>query len=196
MVKKITKNHILNLFCNDYSRAFYLREIASLIETSHQGLYPYLDQLIKENILKKNKRKNLTEFSLNLSNPLVFEYLIMSEKQRLLSRLSEDMYLKILYEKLSSFFSQATFVLFGSAVENVRKGSDIDLLVIGSCDCKDILNDYSDIYNKPIHVITIPDILSIDTTFLKEIFQKHLIFNNTELLVRFFGDCYGQNRLV
>jgi len=30
----------------------------------------------------------------------------------------------------------------------------------------------------------------------KEIYKKHLILNDTEKVIRFFGNLYGQNRLV
>ena len=33
-------------------------------------------------------------------------------------------------------------------------------------------------------------------TFTKEIYKKHIIFNDTEKIIRFFGEVYEQNKLV
>ena len=59
MVKKITKSEIIGLYLNDYSKRFYLRELASLLKKPHQTIKPYVENLVKDKILIKDIRKNI-----------------------------------------------------------------------------------------------------------------------------------------
>ena len=196
MVKKITKYNIINEYINDYNRRYYLRELASLLKKPHQTIKPHLEALVKEGILIKNKRKNITEYSLNFKDKKVYDYLIIAEKEKLMERLKQEAILKILFEKLSVIFKKNTFIIFGSSVDKILKGSDIDLLVIGKKDISKDIKDFEKIYNKKIHKIQITSIEKLTLTLIKEIYKKHVIFNNTEQIIRFFGSLYEQNKLV
>jgi len=107
-----------------------------------------------------------------------------------------DILLKVLFEKLSSFFIDNTFLIFGSSVKKIGKGSDIDLLVIGKLDFNRVINEFEEVYNKKIHKIQVSGLSKLNDTLIKEIYKKHLIFNNTEQIVRFFGGLYEKNKLV
>jgi len=195
MVRKITPSKIIGLYLNDYNRRYYLRELACLLKKSHQTIKPYLKTLIKGEVLIENKRKNITEYNLNFKNKKIYDYLTIAEKEKLIRRLEQDTLLKILFEKLSIYFQDNTFIIFGSAVDKTKNKSDIDLLVIGKKKCKQIKN-FEEIYNKKIHKIQITNIEKLTSTLIKEIFKKHLILNNTEQIVRFFGGLHEQNKLV
>lgn len=196
MVKKVTAPKIVEQFINNYNKKYYLREFADLLKKSHQTIKPYVEQLVKENILIKNQRKNLVEYELNFKNKQIYNYLVISEKEKLTERLNKNPLLKILFEKLSSFFMQNTFVLFGSFAENSEKKLDIDLLIIGKTNLNKALSEIEEIYNKKIHKIQIDNLNKLDMVLVKEIYKKHLIFNNTEQIIRFFGDLYEKNNLV
>ncbi|MBI2543564.1 MAG: hypothetical protein HYW24_05270 [Candidatus Aenigmarchaeota archaeon] len=196
MVKKITNVQITGLYLNDYGRMLYLRESASLLGKPHQTIKPYVESLVKEGVLIKNERKNLTEYSLNFKNKAVYDHLIIAEKEKLMERLKVDTLLRVLFEKLSPFFGKNVFVIFGSAVDKIQKGSDIDLLVIGKQNISNELEDFENIYNKKIHKIQITNIENLTLALIKEIYKKHIIFNNTEQVVRFFGGLYEQSKLV
>lgn len=196
MVKKITEFSILSLYINDYSKRYYLRELASLLKKPHQSIKPYAEGLVKEGILIKNKRKKIIEYNLNFKDKKLHDYLVIAEKGKLMERLNEDMLLRILFEKLSSFFRNNTFVVFGSSVHKVQKGSDIDLLVVGNQNIGKQIEDFEKVYNKKVHKIQVTSIKNITLTLVKEVYKKHLIFNNTELMIRFFGELYEQNKLV
>lgn len=195
MVKKITQT-IIEQYLNGYDKRYYLGELASLLRKPHQTVKPYAESLVKDGILVKNKRKKIVEYSLNFKDNMVYDYLIISEKERLINRLREDVLLKILFEKLSPFFNKAAFVIFGSAAVKTSKGSDIDLLVIGKQNVSKIIEDFEKIYNKKIHRVQIASINNLTLTFIKEVYKKHLILNSTERIVRFFGELYEQNKLV
>lgn len=183
-------------FVHDYSKRYYLRELASLLKKSHQTIKPYIEELVKENVFIKNQRKNIVEYSLNFKSRKIYDYLVIAEKEKLMEKLDGDTLLKILFEKFSGFFADNTFLIFGSSVEKTKKGSDIDLLVVGKGDIDKIINDFEEVYNKKIHAVQINNLNKLSNTLTKEIYKKHIIFNNTEQIVRFFGALYEKNKLV
>jgi len=196
MVKKITKVKIIAQYASDYSKKYYLRELGSLLKKPHQTIKPYVEELVKEGSLTKNKRKNIVEYSLNFKSKQIFDYIVIAEKERLIEKLKEEPVLKVLYEKLSLHFSDSTFVIFGSSVNKIERGSDIDLLIVGKTNISKIINEFQEIYNKKVHKVQIKDLEKLTPTLTKEIYKKHLIFNNTEQIVRFFGEQHEQNKLV
>lgn len=196
MVKKITKNRIVSLFLSNYSQRYYLEELASLLKKPHQTIKPYIKKLVKEGILIENKRKKIVEYRLNFQDKKVYDYLIITEKERLIEKLGQDIYLKGLFEKLSMFLNKNTFIIFGSAVDKIQKTSDIDLLVLGRLNISKEIRDFEEIYNRKIHKIQVTSLEKLSLTLIKEIYKKHLIFNNTEQIIRFFGDLHEQNKLV
>ena len=196
MVRKITKFKIIEHFLTDYGRRYYIRELASILKKPHQTIKPYLEALVKEGILTKNVRKNVTEYSINFKDKRMYDYLVIAEKEKLIERLRNDTYLRILFEKLSVFFRNDTFIIFGSAVDKIQEGSDIDLLVIGKQNIAKQIEDFEKIYNKKIHRIQLASIGKITLTLIKEIYKRHLILNNTEHVIRFFGELHEQNKLV
>ena len=196
MVKKVTNSQIIAQYLDNYGKKYYLRELASLLKKPHQTIKPYLEELTKEKILIKNKRKNITEYELNLKNKKIYDYITIAEKEKLIEKLKEDTLLNILYEKLSVYFNKNIFIIFGSAVIKIQKESDIDLLVIGKKDMSEPIKDFEEIYNKKIHKTQIVDLNKLNSTLIKEVYKKHLILNNTEQIICFFGELYEQNKLV
>ena len=191
MVKKITKYQIISLYLDDYNRKYYLREIASLLKKPHQTVKPHLDELCKEKILIKTERKNLVEFGIDQKNNLVWDYIVIAEKEALINRLQSDTVLRLLFDKISCFFRKNTFIIFGSSVEKIQKGSDIDLLIVGNENVKKVLEEFELVYNKKVHKIQVSEIENISPLLFNEIYKKHLILNNTEYIVRYFGEKYG-----
>jgi len=196
MVSKITLASVISIFITDYAGHYYLREIAASLKKPHQTIKPYLERLVRDNILIKDVRKGITEYSLNFREKRVYDYIIISEKEILLDRLSTDTLIKILYEKLSQFFEDNNFIIFGSAVDHMIKGSDIDILMVGDADITQVISGFNDVYNKKIHLIKIKSLHSLTSAIVKEIYKKHLIFNNTEEIVRFFGGLHEQHKMV
>ena len=196
MVKKITIYKIIQLFTNDYRRKLYLREISRLLGKPHQSLKIYLNELESKKILIKNKRKNISEYFLNLKNKLIKDYIVISEKEKTIEVIEKNILLKSLYEKLWSYFPENTFVIFGSSVNKINKKSDIDLLVIGRSKVNRVLNEFEEIYNKKIHKVQITSLNKLSPAFTKELFSKHIILNNTEEVINFFYKKNEENILV
>ncbi len=196
MVKKITKSEIINIYKNNYDKKYYLRELASFLQKPHQTIKPYVESLVRENILIKDERKNITEYGLNFKDKKIYDYLTIAEKEILMQRLKKDVILRVLFEKLSKFFKKNTFIVLGSSVDKMSKESDIDLLVIGKGNISKEIKDFEDIYNKKVHKIQTNSIEKMTLTLIKEIYKKHIVFNNTESIIRFWGELYEENKLV
>jgi len=186
MVDKITR--IIQLYLNDYKRAYYLRELADKLKKPHQTIKPYLGQLVEKQILIKIERKNITEYKLNIKDPRVINYLVIAEKQRLIDRIEKDTLFHMLFEDFASELSNNTFIIFGSGVNEFKKGSDIDILIIGKKKIPKIIEKFELISNKELHIVQIPNLNALDPKdpFSIEVFSKHLILNNPEQIIRFF----------
>ena len=196
MVKKVTKSQIIMQFAGNYNRKYYLREFAAVLKKPHQTIKPYVEELVRGGILVKNFRKNLVEYELNFKSKQIYDYLVIAEKEKLIERLKEELILKVLFEKLSLFFINNTFIIFGSSAEKIQKSSDIDLLIIGKSEINKTVEEMEEIYNKKIHKVQVSSLNRLNQTLIKEVYKKHLIFNNTEQIIRFFGDLHEKNKLV
>lgn len=195
MIKKFTSTIIAN-YLNNYHEKFYLGELATLLKKPHQTIKPYIESLVIEGIFIKEERKNIIDYALNFKDRKVYEYLIIAEKEKLLNRLKEDTIISILYEKLSPFFSNNIFIIFGSAAEKTLKGSDIDLLVIGKADIANVVDNFEKLYSKKVHKIQARKMGELTMTLIKEIYKKHLILSKTEDVIRFLGELHENNKLV
>ena len=195
MVKKITYSKIIGLFLEDYSRKVYLGEAADELKKPHQTVKPYIKELVRKNILSEKKHGKFLEYALNFKNKLVYDYLTIAEKEKTQEFIEDSPLAGILYEKLSSFFENSTFIIFGSSVKGMKKGNDLDLFVVGK-NIKEEIKEFQDVYSKKIHLIHAKTLKEVSITFIKEIYKKHIILNNTEAVLRFIGSLYESNKLV
>ena len=196
MVNKITKIEIVSLYLNDYGRKYYLGEMADLLGKPHQTIKPYAEELVQEGVLLRNKRKNIIDYGLNFSNSKVYDYLVIAEKYKKIKALDKERLLLILYGKIDKYTLDSLFVVFGSSVDGLKKGSDIDLLVVGKEKISEEIKEFEEIYNKKIHKVQVLSLKELGLTLTKEIYKKHIILNDTEKVIRYFGELYGQNKLV
>ncbi len=196
MVRKITENEILERYLNSYGQAYYLRELASLLGKPHQSIKPYVANLVKKRVLSERKRKNFVDYTLNFKSSKIYDYLTIAEKQKLAKRLETDVLIQTLFDKLDGFFRKNTFIIFGSAADKTIRKSDIDLLVIGRRSISAVISDFENVYNKKLHVIQVTSLKKLMPTFIYEVYKQHLILNNTEQVVRFFGELHETAKLV
>ncbi len=186
MVRKITIWSVLLPYLRDYNRTLLLVDFEKELKIKHQTISKYIKELINNKILKKEKRDKHSSYSLNFKNPLIPNYLSISEKMRNFVLLDKSMLLKRLYEQLSNFFSENSFLIFGSFAEQL-KGNDIDLLIIGkiSKELKKTINDFSLTYGIKVHIVG-TEIRELTKTFIQEISKKHIILNNSDLFINLF----------
>lgn len=196
MVNKLTESKLIELFLSDYSKRVYLREAAKLINKPHQTIKPYLTSLVKKGILIETRHGSLLEYSLNFKDKSVYDYMTISEKEKTQYFLNSNILLKLLYEKLNPFFKKNTFILFGSVIKQSKTYNDVDILQVGSQSLKKEIAEIEEVYSKKIHLIQIHSLKGLSEALLKEIYKNHIIFNNTEEIINYFGELHGKNKMV
>lgn len=122
---------ILQLFYNDKSQFFHLREIARRTKLNENSVYRFLNKLEDEKILTVQKEGNLKKYGIK-HNPQVYALLSCFDIEKYntlptIRRTAISSYLNMLPQ-------QPVFViLFGStAKENYHKDSDVDILIISN----------------------------------------------------------------
>jgi len=181
MVKKLTKYKLLYPFLNNPLVPLILADFENKLGAPHQTVNNYLKELVKENILKKTDKRKSHIYELNFKNPMTFEYLATSERERTTELLKKNALLKRLYEIISPYLRTHSFVVFGSFAENL-KGNDIDLLAIGqeTASMRSDLRRFSKTY-KTVHLVATK---KVTKTLQKEIIAKHIILNDFSLFAK------------
>ncbi|MEK6827441.1 MAG: nucleotidyltransferase domain-containing protein [Nanoarchaeota archaeon] len=162
----------------------HLAEISRELKSPHATVRKYLNELEKQGILAKSIKGRLTLYKLNYSNLLIIDYLSLFEKSKLVARCQNDLLMKEIVSFLHKTFMDNELIIFGSAVENTKKANDIDILIIGNIKAKDKLKDFEKKFEIKFHVISVPKLDDISNTLKEEIKKKHLIINNTEIILR------------
>ncbi len=116
---------ILNFFLENPYKEVYLRELAKNLKLSPFVTKKYADLLIKEDLIKDERKANLRYFRANSSN-LFFKHLKIAFNIDILLKSGLINFLKENLTNLSSI------VLFGSIAKGEdNKKSDTDILIIG-----------------------------------------------------------------
>lgn len=173
----------LEIFLDDLNKQVNLSEFESYYNLPHQTIKRHLNYFIENNILTLNKKNKFLFYNLNLKNTLVYDYISICEKERLVVFLQNQLF-KRLYEDLSEEFNNGKFLIFGSSVNN-EKFNDIDLLVF--VDKKEnniskLIKNFEKTYDIKAHLIVI-DKKKITKSFKEEIIKKHIILNEHDFFV-------------
>jgi hypothetical protein len=111
-------------FENSYQE-FYLRELAKKLKMSPFAAKKYADLLVKEGLIKEERKANLRYFRANM-NSLFFRQLKIAFN---VNKLAKSGLIEFLRENLQAVSS---VTLFGSMAKGEDDGnSDVDLLIIG-----------------------------------------------------------------
>ena len=116
---------ILKFFLENPYKEVYLRELAKNLKLSVFAIKKYADLLIKEGLVKEERKANLRYFKANTNN-LFFKYLKIAFNINLILKSGLIDFLKENIANISSI------ILFGSIAKGEdTKKSDIDILIIG-----------------------------------------------------------------
>ncbi len=140
---------VLDIFLNDPLEKFHLREIARLTNLNPNTILNITNQLVKENLIKKEKKKHIVELNANFDNK---EFRIFKR----ISNLSK-VYESGVVEFLNKKFDPEAIVLMGSYSrgEDIEK-SDIDIVIISKKDYEDLnLDKFYGKLGKYIHLIIV-----------------------------------------
>jgi len=182
MVNKLTISSYLEPFLNTEG-FIHLSELARKVGKNHTVVRLYANALEKQGILEKKIVGRLTMYQLK-SSPILLDYLVIAEKEKLIAHCQKDLVLKeivgFLHEILNS---ENKALIFGSATINARKAGDIDILITEKFDTYK-LKELEKRLNIEIHLINPKNLNSIDSVLKKEILIKHLIIQGSEEIIK------------
>ncbi len=159
----------------------HLSEISRMLKIPHPTLRQHLNIFEKKGIVIKQIKGRLTNYKINYDNPLVIDYLVMIEKNKLINKCNKELLLK----EVTSFLHgiNNSLLIFGSSVNNIKNANDIDILIIGTPD-KQLFDDFQNKYGIKFHIISLKSLSEVKLALKKEIIQKHLIINNSEEIIK------------
>lgn len=184
MVKKLTIIKALEPFLVKPKEALHLADISRSLKEPHPTVRQWLNALEKKGMLKKSFKGRLTLYSLNFDSPLLMDYLVIAEKSKLVEKCEHSLVLK----EVSSFISldlseNSKALIFGSAAESFNSAGDIDLLITGNADLKE-LKKLSEKLGKELHIIPVQSLSKVSSALKTEIIKKHLIIKGSEDIAR------------
>ena len=184
MVKKVTIHNALEPFLVKPGEKLHLASISRELNQPHPTVRQWLNALEKRGILTKENKGRLTLYYLNLQNPSLADYLVIAEKNKMISVCDKNPVLAEITQHNNENSAENTKALiFGSASESFTKAQDIDLLIIGRINMKN-LKTFAKRLNKELHIITVSSLEKISLTLKKEIIKKHLLIRGSEDFVR------------
>jgi len=159
-----------------YAEPEHLAEISKKLKKPHTTVRKQLAIFEKIGLLEKEKKGRQTFYKLR-KIPLLVDYLTVIEKEKLIKRCNEELVLKEIVEHLHSFNNP--IIIFGSAVNSVKKAGDVDILVVGKLN-REKIKLLERKLNLKFHVINVKSLKEITEALKKEIIKKHLIIQKSE----------------
>ena len=145
-MKQSNYEKVLNLFFDNPNGKFYIREIARITKLNPNTILNITNELEKEVVVKREKKKHIVELSA-----------VLDDKFKTLKKIDN---LKKVYDSgiidfLKGKFSPEAIVIIGSYSigEDVRD-SDVDIIILTKKDYKDVdLTGFEEKLNRKIHLI-------------------------------------------
>ena len=180
MVNNITTLSVLEplLFKQEWT---HLAEISRELKMPHPTARIYLNNFEKEGVVIKQIKGRLALYKLNYSNPLIIDYIILVEKNKLIRRCSKEILLKEIVSFLHD--SDNPTIIFGSASVNLKNANDIDLIIIGDFN-KPGFKEFEKKHDIKFHLIDLKKLEEIIPSLKEEIKKKHLIVQDSEEIVK------------
>ena len=172
----------LELYLEDINKRIYLGEFEKHFKRPHQTIKLHLQELVNKKILIKEKKSRFTFYQLNKTSPLLKEYLVLCEKERLLDFLEKNTLFKRFYDLLSKHLKESKMLIFGSAV-NKQNFADIDILILhGNQEIKKTIDEFMKTYSTKIHALQ-TDEENLTEAFLVELKKQHIILNEHDYFI-------------
>ena len=139
MVNKLTILYVLEPFLFQPKEELHLSYLSKYFNEPHPTLRLKLNYLEEKGILKKTYKGRLTLYKINFNLPNIIDIITISEKIKLIKLSQENLIFREFINFLQTKFEEKnSIVIFGSFVENYKKANDIDILIIGKYNNKNI----------------------------------------------------------
>jgi len=117
----------ISLYIRDYSHSYSIREMTLLLKTNYSHTFKRVNELIKKDILVKNKRGQANNITFNIRNVEAVKLLSFVEETQEI----ENLTLKIIIKEAIKIDSFSCIGLFGSRVsKKAKKDSDWDVFIV------------------------------------------------------------------
>lgn len=177
------KLKIINYLGKNLSQSFTMNELSKLIKVPYATFYRTIQEmkdLIDIQTIGKSK-----VISLNIGNPAIKSYLIISSDEEKKDFLKKNLIIKKIASELQT---KDTVLLFGSyAKGNEKESSDIDLLIINKEGKKTIsFSKYELLFKKKINplFVTKSEFIQMlkekEENVGKQVLKNHIILYNPE----------------
>ena len=145
---KTNYDKVLNVFFDNPTEKFYIREIARLTKLNPNTILNITEQLVKEDLIKREKKKHIVEFSANTG-----EKFKNSKRSYNFSKI----FINELIDVLDKKFSPDAISVIGSYSRGEDiEDSDIDIVVISKKEYENIsVEKYEKELNRKIHLIVV-----------------------------------------
>jgi len=145
-MEKTNYNKVLNVFFDNPTEKFYIREIARITKLNPNTILNITNKLEKQELIKKEKKKHIVELSAVLN-----EKFKILKKVTNLEKIYESDIIKILTEK----FSPEAIIIVGSySIGEDIKESDIDIVALTKKDYESMdLSKFESKLGRKIHLI-------------------------------------------
>jgi len=176
MVQKMTKWSYLKpfLFTRD---SLHLLDVSRKLDENHSTVRKYLNEFVSEGFLNVFQKGRLTLYKINFNFPLLLDYLIIVEKEFLISKTNN------IFRELVCDLQKISFkplIIFGSSVTNFSTARDIDIVSLENINSKIL----SKKYNKDIHLVKVISLSEINSGLKQEILKNHIIINSIEEVIK------------
>lgn len=193
----ITENHlrILSLFTRGPAPEYYIREVQRLAGISPRTAQLILDDLEKKTVLASSLRGKIRTYRLKRT-AIATDYLILAERYKTITFFGTHPVVREIAGRMRpSIFGIA--IIFGSYAKGLeRKGSDLDLFIVGSYDAS-VLKNISGLYGIPLSVKSYPWKIFEKKcdSLINEVLDSHVVIAGSEQFVATVLT-YGQDHMV
>lgn len=174
---------IMKQFLKDYDQEIYGRELIGKINISQKNIALTLNSLEKHGILSSKIKGNSKYFFLNRKNPLIKEYILLTEIENTLLFFKNNIKISQVFDKIDK--KNKIMCIFGSYAKGIqKKDSDLDLLIIGKTDENEI-KKIGELFNIKISIKKgslndFKELLEKNNPLMNEILENHIIISGYE----------------
>ena len=179
-------NKVLREFLRGYDREIYGRELDGKIGLSQKNIALTLDEMEKQGILRSKTKGNTRFYSLNTNNSLLWRYLILAEVNKSIDFFNKHLKIKHIFENFSC--SGIVFIFGSYAKGKEKKDSDLDILIVGKIDEKELEKKAKahgiDISVKKTSKANFVKEIRKDSELMREVLENHVIIYGYEDFVK------------
>ena len=188
----ITENYfrILALFTSGYNKEYYIREVNKILNISPDTARLILEDLENKQVLESKTRGKIKTYKIKKSS-IATEYLVLTEQYKRIKFFEKHFAISKIITKIKPFINGLALIFGSYAKGKQKQDSDLDILVIGRYDQKQI-NNISEAYGIEINLKNYPfKIFQNNLTkdiLIKEVLDNHIVIKGAEEFIQLISN--------